>query len=166
MHVTRPNALAATESDAVVRELRDRAEVLDALLRFGLGFDIQDRDLFQSAFAPGAEFDFRPAASAIGLEVPVMVGLDVITAVHFNPDVRLDTTHTVTNARIRIDGDLAGLTALVEAQHLPHGDHSRHLLLKNRYAVAAVRDGDRWVMDRLYVENIWHTGDPKVLIGE
>ncbi|WP_406284450.1 nuclear transport factor 2 family protein [Embleya sp. NBC_00896] len=165
MFVTRPTALAATTADETVRELRDREEILDALLRFGLGFDLGDRDLFRSAFTADAEFDFRRVAAELGLDIPVMVGIEAIDAVHFNPDVRLDTTHTVTNARIEITGDLARLTALVEAQHLPEGDHSRHLLLKNRYAVDLVRAGAAWAMRRLYVENVWRTGDPKVLIG-
>ncbi|MFE3201381.1 nuclear transport factor 2 family protein [Embleya sp. NPDC059237] len=168
MFVTRPTALTAgttADTATIIRELRDRAEIVDALLRFGLGFDLKDRDLFRSAFTPDAEFDFRPVAAELGLEVPVMVGIEAIEAVHFNPDVRLDTTHTVDNTRIEITDDRARLTALVEAQHLPTGDHTRHLLLKNRYAVDLVRTGDAWAMRHLYVENIWRTGDPKVLIG-
>ncbi|MGW1667090.1 nuclear transport factor 2 family protein, partial [Streptomyces microflavus] len=162
-----PTALAPTaiDTETIVRELRDREEILDALLRFALGFDLKDRELFRTAFTPDAEFDFRPVAAELGLEVPVMVGVAAIEAVHFNPDVRLDTTHAVSNARIGFIGDRARLTALVEAQHLPTGDHTRHLLLKNRYAVDLVRTGAGWAMSRLYVENVWRTGDPKVLIG-
>ena len=44
----------------------DRLEIVDALYRFGLGQDLQDRELFASAFAADAELDFRPAAARSG----------------------------------------------------------------------------------------------------
>ena len=46
---------------------------------------------------------------------------------------------------------------------LPKGDHSRHLLLKNIYTMELVRDGARWVIERMVIENVWYTGDPTVL---
>jgi hypothetical protein len=69
----------------------------------------------------------------------------------------------VTNPRIALGGDRATLVALVEAQHLPSGDHRRHLLLKNIYTVELSRDGVRWVIDRLRIDNVWFDGDPTVL---
>jgi hypothetical protein len=164
MFVTRNQALDGDLE--LVGQLRDREEITDALHRFGLGFDLKDRELFASAFARDAVFDFRPVAAGLGLEIPLMEGLEAITSVHFNPEVRLDTTHVVSNSRVEIHGDTARLTAIVEAQHLPSDDHSRHLLLKNRYDVELVRDGSRWVMRHLYAENVWRTGDPKVMLGQ
>lgn len=160
-----PYALDATLSADVVRELADRQEIADALHRFALGRDVKDRDLFRSAFTPDAAFDFRPVGARIGLEFPLMRGVDMIEAYVLNPDVELATSHTVTNCRARITGDEAGLTALVEAQHLPGADHSRHLLLKNLYEVELVRDGRRWLMRRVRVDNLWYTGDPQVILG-
>ncbi|MCW2918157.1 MAG: uncharacterized protein JWN52_6225 [Actinomycetia bacterium] len=61
------------------------------------------------------------------------------------------------------DGDTARLTAIVEAQHLLKADHSRHALLKNLYAVDLIRDGERWVMRRVLIDNVWYTGDPQVI---
>ena len=76
----------------------------------------------------------------------------------------LDTTHTVTNSRITtFDGNSASLLALVEAQHLPRGDHSRHLLLKNFYFVDLVIEDGRWAATRMRIHNVWRTGDPAVL---
>ncbi|MFK4272213.1 nuclear transport factor 2 family protein [Streptomyces milbemycinicus] len=78
---------------------------------------------------------------------------------------RVDTTHQITNARITIDGDTARLTALVEAQHLLIADPTTHALLKNPYDVDLVRDGDRWVIRRLRIDNTWYTGEPTVIFG-
>ncbi|QUW93863.1 nuclear transport factor 2 family protein [Streptomyces sp. V17-9] len=159
-----PRTVDTVTADAV-QELIDRHEIVDVLHRFALGRDLKDPDLFRSAFTHDAEFDFRPVGARIGLEFPVMHGVDMITQVVMDPEAGLDTSHTVTNCRARITGDEALLTALVEAQHLPGADHSRHLLLKNVYDVALVRDGRRWLARRITVDNLWFTGDPQVILG-
>ena len=165
MYVTDHEALRATDGDDLLRELRDRREIIDALYRFGLGQDLRDRDLFASAFSADAQLDFRPAAEKCGLPIPLMEGRDAIVDTILDPATRIDTTHVVTNCRVRVDGDAARLTAIVEAQHLPKDDHSRHALLKNLYAVDLVRDGARWVMRHVHIDNVWHTGDPRVIAG-
>ena len=168
MYVTRPTALSAPFDDdaAVARELRDRAEIADALYRFGLGQDLQDKDLFASAFAIDAELDFSPAASRWGAAVPVMTGRDtIVTTILSMFSGRVDTTHQVTNPRITIEGDTARLTALVEAQHLLTADHSVYALLKNPYDVELVRDGDRWVIRHLRIDNTWYHGNPSAIFG-
>ncbi|TIQ87240.1 MAG: nuclear transport factor 2 family protein, partial [Mesorhizobium sp.] len=52
---------------------------------------------------------------------------------------------------------------LVEAQHVPRSDPSRHYLMKNRYDVELIRAGDVWVITRNTVDNVWRTGDLTVL---
>jgi hypothetical protein len=78
---------------------------------------------------------------------------------------QIDTTHSVSNPRIKINGDKAVMDALVEAQHVPSNDHSRHYLMKNRYDVELIRHGDVWVIQRVTIDNVWLTGDPTVLTG-
>ena len=160
---------AITSSRDEADGLRDVGPVVDALLRFGLAQDLRQhdgaRELFESAFTEDAVLDFRPAAKACGLEVPLMVGRPMITEVIMNPATLIDTTHVVTNPRVEVTGDAARLTALVEAQHLPRGDHSRHALLKNLYDVEAVRHDGLWRMRRVDIENVWFTGDPSVIVG-
>ena len=168
MYVTHAHALSAPADDgpAIAQELRDRAEIVDALHRFGLGQDLKDKDLFASAFAEDAELDFRPAAAKWGARPPVMVGRETIVATILAMFAgRVDTTHQVTNPRVTVDGDTARLTALVEAQHLLSTDHGTHALLKNLYTVELVRDGHRWVIRRMRIENTWYTGDPTAIFG-
>lgn len=147
-------------------DLTDRLEIVDALYRFGLGQDLRNKELFASAFAEDAILDFRPAATKCGLDIPLMSGRDLIADIILNPDTRIDTTHVITNCRVEQRGDEARLSAIVEAQHLPKSDHSRHALLKNLYDVLLVRDGKRWVIKHLYIDNVWFTGDPKVILGQ
>lgn len=166
MYVTENHALAATTSEATVRELRDRVEIVDALHRFALGQDLQDKDLFASAFAVDAELDFQPTAAKWGGIAPLMTGRDfIVTTILDGFAGRVDTTHQVTNPRIAIDGDTARLTALVEAQHLLTVEHDTFALLKNIYDVDLVRDGERWLMRRIRIENVWYQGDPTAIFG-
>ncbi|TMR35523.1 nuclear transport factor 2 family protein [Actinomadura geliboluensis] len=168
MYVIDQQAMAAADgdTDAVVRELRDRTEIVDALHRFALGQDLKDAALFASAFAADAELDFRPAAARWGGNPPLMVGRDtIVTTILDSFTGRVDTTHQVANPRIAIDGDTARLTALVEAQHLLSADHSTFALLKNPYDVELVRDGQRWVVRRMRIGNTWYRGDPAAIFG-
>lgn len=77
----------------------------------------------------------------------------------------LDTTHPVSNPRVTLDGDAAHLEGIVVCLHLPGDDHSRHVLMANRYDVDFVRSGDVWLIRRVTVDNAWTEGDPTVLSG-
>lgn len=145
-------------------ELLDRAAIVDALYRFGAGQDLHDRSLFESAFSLNATVDFTGPAQRLGVTIPVFEGRQAIADTILSTTSGLDTTHTVTNPRITAyDGEHATLFALVEAQHLPQGDHSRHLLLKNIYTVELSRENNQWVVDHMRINIVWLTGDPSVL---
>lgn len=143
----------------------DHLAAVDALYRFGAGQDLGDRRLFESAFSPAAVVDFSQPAGRFGVVLAPFEGRDAITATIMGTVASLDTTHTFTNPRVEVHEDRATLTALVEAQHLPRADPARHLLLKNWYFVDLSRAGERWVIDRMRIENVWFTGDPDVLFG-
>lgn len=168
MTLSTHQALQPTANDpaAVADALRDRAEVIDALYRFAAGQDRRDAELLASAFAEDAELDFRPAAARWGAEPPVMRGRDVIVSTILGGfEGRVDTTHQVTNPRVVIRGDVATLTALVEAQHLLTGNHGIFALLKNPYDVELVRDGSRWVVRHMRIDNTWFIGDPSAIFA-
>lgn len=109
--------------------------------------------------------DFRPAAQKAGLEFPLLTGREGIVQALISSVGASDTTHVVTNPRTEISGNTAKLYAIVEAQHLPPKNHSRHFLMKNPYEVDLVREGDHWLISNLIINNTWFTGDPNVLIG-
>ena len=167
MYLLSPHATTAAPS---ADQWAPTSAVIDCLYRFGLAqdrrYETGARDLFLSAFTEDAVLDFRPAATRCGIEVPLMEGRQMIADIIMNPATRLDTSHVITNPRVQLDGDSAELTALVEAQHLPTGNHSRHALLKNIYSVTAVREGGFWRMRRVHIDNLWFTGDPAVITGQ
>ena len=154
-----------TNSTTFTSDAADQLAVVDALYRFTAGIDLRDHALLASALAEHAVSDFRPAAAKAGFDYPVIEGRGAIVAALSGSLATLDTTHSVTNPRVTIDGDTARLDALVEAQHVPRSDPTRHYLMKNRYDVELARTGDSWVITRNTVDNVWRSGDPTVLAG-
>lgn len=149
------------------RTLEDRAAIVDSLYRFAAGQDEKDETLFASAFVEDAVLDFVQPAQLLGVALAPFEGREAIVASIMPVVRRLVTSHTVTNARVRfIDERRAGMTALVEAMHLPVGDRSRHLMLKNIYRVEARRVGaHEWRMASVLIENLWMHGEATVLFG-
>lgn len=148
-----------------IQETTDKLAVIDALYRFAAGIDLRDSELLSSAFAADAISDFGPAGKKAGFELPVLEGRENIVAMLTGALSKIDTTHSVSNPRVTLNEDKAVLDALVEAQHLPSDDHSRHYLMKNRYDVELIKQGEVWVIQRYTVDNVWLTGDPTVLFS-
>lgn len=147
----------------LTQDAADRLAVAEALYRFAAGIDLRDRALLASSLAENAISDFRPAAAKGGFEYPVIEGRDVIIAALLTSLATLETTHSISNPRVMIDGDMARMDVLVEAQHVPRNDPSCHYLMKNRYDVELERSGDIWVITRNKVDNVGRSGDPAVL---
>jgi len=162
---TAPALLHADELTQKVRAQEDRANIIDALHRFAAGQDLKDWKLFTSAFTADAELDFTQPARRFGQVIDTFRGRDAIVEIVRSTLSALDTTHTVTNCRVNINGDEAELFSLVEAQHLLARDHSVHLLLKNIYWARLRRVDDEWRMHHLRIENVWFTGEPSTLFG-
>lgn len=145
------------------KETADKFAIVETLYRFAAGIDLQDNELLASAFAPDAISDFGPAGKKAGFEYPVLKGRDNIVAALSESLRGIDTTHSVSNPRVILNGDKASMDALVEAQHLPMADHSRYYLMKNRYDVELIRQGDVWVIQHVTIDNVWRNGDSTVL---
>lgn len=143
----------------------DSAEVLDALLRFGAGVDHNDAALLATAFSDDAVVDFGPCGRKMDLDFPVLTGAGTIVDFLGANAGKQTTTHVITNGRVRVDGDVAKLRALVDATHLPKGDHSRRCQMLNWYEVELVRDAGLWRIKQLVIHNAWYSGDVQVLLG-
>jgi hypothetical protein len=144
----------------------DHIAVVDALHRFTWGMDTDSGDLIASAFAENGVADFSPAAKKIGIVFPPIEGRKAIEQALVPFAASLITSHTVGNARVEVSGNQARLRALVEAQQISVRDRKRAILMKNDYDVALVRDGDRWLITRMTIDNIWSDGDAKTLTGQ
>ncbi|RRH81962.1 nuclear transport factor 2 family protein [Variovorax beijingensis] len=155
----------STQQQCTAGEVADKIAVAETLYRFAAGIDLRDKELLTAALALDSVSDFRLAAAKAGFDYPVLTGRESIVSALLAALDQLDTTHSVSNPRVTIDGDTAKLEAMVEAQHVPRKDHSRHYLMKNRYDVELVRHQGTWVIQRSTVDNVWRTGDVTVMSG-
>ena len=145
----------------------DRFEIADTMHRYAFGLDHNDADALASAFTEDCIFDFTPAGAKLGLHFPKLNGRDAVVKSLISLLGPLDTSHTVSNLQVRISGDSATLLAYVMAQHFMPGDGPRrgteNALLMNRYHCELVRDGEKWRLSRVRVDNAWAEGDPEIL---
>ncbi len=146
----------------------DRTEIAETLYRFALGLDLGDADQLASSLTEDIVFDFTPAASKVGREFPVLSSRDVVVKTIIATLGPLDTSHTASNIHITVNDETTTLKAYVMAQHFmpgegPRPDRTTHALFMNRYDADLVRDGDRWRISRLTIDNAWFEGDPAML---
>ena len=140
--------------------------VLDALYRFGVGVDTNDRKLLETAFSEDAVVDFSACGRKMGLDFSVLNGAETI--VHFlgaSAKTQI-TSHAITNGRVHLTGNGAKLQALVDATHILRRDDSQRCQMRNWYEAELVELEDRWGIRRLTIDNVWFTGDPQVLLGK
>ncbi len=82
-----------------VRELKDRQEIYDCIMRYSRGIDRLDREMLLSAYHPGAIDDH---GTYVG---PVEGFADEVFKLHYG--MQHFTQHHITNHRCEIDGDTA-----------------------------------------------------------
>lgn len=149
-----------------IASAQDHLEITDALLRFGAGVDHNEPDLLASAFSEDVVIDFGPCGRKMGLDFPLLTGHETVVSFLSGNAEKQTTSHVITNGRAHVEGDIARLRALVDATHLPKGDHSRRCQMMNWYEVELVRAGRVWRIRHFVIDNIWFAGDPQVLMGK
>jgi hypothetical protein len=152
-------------------EIADRAGITDAIYRYTAGLDYNDAALLESALTEDAVVDLTPATAKIGLEFPVLRSREIVVGALSGAVGPLDTSHSISNPRITISGDMATIRCNAQAQHYlpgegPRPDRTRHALMMNRYKAQLVRDGQQWRIRHLIIDSAWFDGDPGVLISQ
>ena len=145
----------------------DRYEIADTLHRYAYGLDHGDADALASAFTEDCLFDFKSARAKLGIGFNKLTGRAAIVETLLPILGPLDTSHTVSNLQIEINGDSATVHAYVMAQHFMPREGSRadaeNALLMNRYDCDLVRDGQKWRFTRVTIDNAWAQGNPDIL---
>ena len=145
----------------------DRYEIADTLHRYAFGLDHGDADSLMSALSEDCIFDFTPAGRKLGLNFPRLTSRQAIVDAVLPLIGPLDTSHTASNLQIEISDDSATLGAYVMSQHFMPREGPRRgtesALLMNRYDCDLVRDGQKWRIKRVTIDNAWAEGDPEIL---
>jgi hypothetical protein len=149
-------------------DLSPREAITDALYRAILGFDRNDPEIFDSAFAgEDVSFELRSAP-----EPPTIVNrLSNIKAGVLASVGKMDTLHVISNVRVSyVDGeDTAGLKCYAQAQHCPEGrgrePDGPKWLVGGEYEIEFLRDGKDglWKIKRWVLDVVWREGDRSVM---
>jgi SnoaL-like domain len=126
-----------TTTDALVRELNDRQEIYDCVMRYCRGIDRLDRAMLVSAYHPDAVDDH---GTFVG---PVDKFWDYVHDLHFTHQHR--TQHHITNHRCDIDGD----TAQTESYYIFRSLNKApplHTMASGRYLDRFERRDGRWAI--------------------
>ena len=154
-------------ADDLAQLAYDRSEIADTLYRYACGLDHGDRESLASALTEDCIFDFTPAAARLGIQFPVLHGREAVVNALIPMIGPLDTSHAVHNVRVEVNGDAATMCALLLSQHFMPGDGPRrgteNALLMNRYEAELVRDGAKWRLKWVVIDNAWAEGDPGIL---
>lgn len=90
----------------LIQETTEKLAVAEALYCYAAGIDLRDPALLASVLTESAVSDFRPAAAKAGFfEYPVLEGRDTIVQALMASLSPFNTTHSVNNPRIAIDGE-------------------------------------------------------------
>ncbi|KAL2828331.1 SnoaL-like domain-containing protein [Aspergillus pseudoustus] len=147
--------------------LQGREAITDAITRFLVGLDTDDKTLFESAFTETASLNINGS---------VTEGLPALITGCYDRIGKLDTTHFLTNVRINLEegGKKANATASALSQHYRPGEGmvggKDALLVGSLYWVELVKDesggereGEFWRIQHFILKSTWADGPWAVL---
>ena len=148
----------------VLSSLSPREAVTDALYRALAGLDLNDRELWDSAWVEGSAARFE-------MNDTVYDGKDTLDDNIFKPIGPLATHHNISNVRVDLrDGaDTAYMTAYAIAQHYRAGEGlnptTKHLISGAMYFMELVKNSSDglWKMKKWVMKLIWLDGDGSIV---
>lgn len=135
----------------------DYLAITDTVYSYATGLDLKDWSLFRSIFADEVEMDFeswnqiprhRIRADDLASNIRVyFTGLDA-------------TQHSMTNPRVKLDGDKARCIVYMQAEHfLNDQDPSRRFVIGGFYTDDLVRTASGWKLVSVTLTVLWTRGD-------
>ena len=157
----------ATSLEYKVQKLLDHNAAIDALHRFVYGLDLADASLVSSAFILDATVDLTPF-NKLGFSFKVLSGKDLIVETLMAGVGSIDSSHHLSNFRVKISENDAYLTCYSLAQHFRPGEgpglqFQDYLLLGNRYTADLVRDGEEFKIKKIVIDCAWSVGTKDVI---
>jgi len=143
--------------DLLIRDLMDRAEILDVVIAYATALDAKDWTALGSLFTPEAVWAYEAGGEQV-------IGPAAIAARIAGTVERLQATqHFCGNHTVQVDGDRARHTCYYQAQHVGHSGET--FLGAGRYTDRLTRTPDGWRFTHRTLSNVWSSGDPAVLAG-
>lgn len=143
-----------------LRQLADRAAVIDVVLGFARSLDVKDWAACRRCFTDEIETDY----SDLRGEPPATVKADDFVALRRSALERLKTLHLSANHLVTVDGDRATCVSAAVIHRFRPEDGERF----DTYCVythALVRTPAGWKISKVKQTVYWNTGNPDVHSG-
>lgn len=143
-----------------LREIADRAAIVDLTHRYATALDTRDWKLLESVFLPDAIADY-------GVSGRPSEGLAAITGFCRAMLEPLDASqHLLGNHVVEIEGDVARCHCYLMAQHTRRGcEGGDNFMVGGSYRDELVRGSEGWRIRKRSLEVLWRDGNPRVLMG-
>jgi hypothetical protein len=152
-----------TDLEARIRRLEDRVLISERVVKYAMGVDLRDWEMFAGCFTDPVHIDFpmtgRPAADVARAEFVerVRVPLSGFTATqHLSPNHVIEFDDE--------DADRAVCHSYMYAQHLlEDSEGGDFFLLRGSYTSHLLRTADGWRIERLTQHVSWSEGNGNAL---
>jgi hypothetical protein len=142
-----------------IRQLEDRTQISEQVIRYAMGVDRRDWAMFAGCFTDPVYADF----SAGGMPAETMARDDLVARVSVALNGFTATQHISPNHVIEFgagDPDRAVCHSYMFAQHLLRGsDRGEFYLLRGSYTNHMLRTPDGWRIERLIQHRSWEYGN-------
>ena len=140
--------------EMTLRQISDRIEIGDLLVRYTVAIDKKDWNLLDTCFTPDADVDYTESGGAKGKYPEVRAWLEKALA----PFPM--TVHFISNTTVEIDGDRAkARTYVINPMGFPKPDGGLHLFtVGGYYNDELVRTEDGWRIASRYEEQAFLDG--------
>jgi hypothetical protein len=148
-----------TDLESRVRELEDRTQISEQVIKYAVGVDRRDWDMFADCFTDPVYADF----SAGGMPAETVARDVLVARISLALNGFTATQHLSPNHVIEFDDsdpDRAVCHSYMFAQHLLEGgDDGDYYLLRGSYTNHMLRTSDGWRIERILQHRSWEYGN-------
>lgn len=143
-------------TDHEIRDLSDRLQIADVLIRYATALDNRDWALLGECFTPDGVTDYGELGG-------INQGLEAILAVVRSLEGFDTTQHLIGNITAELDGDRATSTCYLQAQHVIAGDDGGRFAIGGTYRDQLIRTEAGWRIAHRTLAVTWQDGDARIL---
>jgi hypothetical protein len=148
-----------TDLESRIRELEDRTQISEQVIKYAMGVDRRDWDMFADCFTDPVYADF----SAGGMPAETVARDVLVARISLALNGFTATQHISPNHVIEFDArdpDRAICHSYMFAQHLLEGaDNGDFYLLRGSYTNHMLRTSDGWRIERIVQHRSWEYGN-------
>lgn len=143
--------------ETALREMIDRQDISDTIMKYATGIDRRNWPLYRSIFADEVEFDFSSFSGTPGTK---MKADDWVANVSSLQDGFDATQHVLTNFVYDISGDVAVVDVYMKAEHfLTNSEGDNSVALGGFYTHELRRGEEGWKIHKCKLTVTWNRGN-------